>query len=332
LFQHWEDRSPSSVYEELAVFKKESNVRGVYQRLGLNVPASTSASSVTVTKLVLIISNWSFVRDNKTNPRKIKCTSQDVTVGLKLASSSFRTAPPTDQKRQPYDFDKNGLVMPYPAFLSLMRNKEFTEGYIKKIKDHYTRDTGDRLVRPEQAGSSTSSKKPSKPSAATLRRQYAEAFPELADSSEGLDNANSRKKKKQPQVRVKPARGGDREASGDSEISESEPDEEKKARDESNYSSSNSSTEGEEEEEEERSNKRTGENEEEEEAEEEEEEEEEDDRTKRVVPIEEKSSDQKKASSSSRSKGKTVAASKVVKAPAKTIKSNRRSVKQARKK
>lgn len=190
LFQSWEDRSPSSVYEELSVYKTE---RVSHQRDGYRRSSQAETTSTVVTKLVLIISNWSFVRDNKTNPKKIKCTNQDVTIALKLASSFFRTAPPTDQKRQPYDFDKTGLIMPYSAFLSLLRNKDFTDGYIKKIRDHYARDTGDRTVGTPKHRDEGLKKKAVKPSATTLRRQYAEAFPELADADSPQSDARKKK-------------------------------------------------------------------------------------------------------------------------------------------
>lgn len=269
-----------------------------------------------MTKLVLIISNWSFVRDNKTNPRKIKCTSQDVTIGFKLASSSFRTAPPTDQKRQPYDFDKNGLVMPYPAFLSLMRNNEFTEGYIKKIKDHYARDTGDRLLRPDSSGASVTSKKASKPSAATLRRQYAEAFPELADSSVV---AGTEKVKNRPKTKVK-AVNADNISTGDSESSDSEEEEGKKRSKEADQSD-DSNTDKEEEEEE----AEIEEADEEEEEGEEEEEENEGEGKKRLLET-------KNAGENSKStRKKATAAPKALKKSASPIKTNRRTVKPARK-
>ena len=170
--QTWEERSPSTVYEELCVFRKEK------KNTDKSVKGGTSVANV-ITKLVLILSNWSFVRDNKENPQKIKCSLHNVTVGLKLASTEFRS--PNKQQHQQdynqqYDFDKNGLVLPYPAFLSLLKDSSFVDEFMTKVEQRYITDTGDNLTK--AAGSGSKKKVPPK---ASLRRQYDEAFPELRD-------------------------------------------------------------------------------------------------------------------------------------------------------
>ena len=176
-FQNWEERSPSAIYEEISVYRKETRGKSENSR------GEKRKQENIITKLVLIISNWSFVRDNKANPRKIRCTNQDVTIGLKLASSAFRTGR-LDDRRQPYDFDKNGLVLPYAAFLSLIKSTDFTSAYINKVKDHYEEDTGERLSTPVTGTGR------SQPSAAAVRRRYAEAFPELAEPTATVAAAN----------------------------------------------------------------------------------------------------------------------------------------------
>lgn len=133
-----------------------------------------------ITKLVLIISNWSFVRDNANNRRRIKCTAQDVTIGLKLSSTDFRSGSSQQTNKTGYDFDKNGLTLPYSAFLSLLKDENFTDDYMTKVKTRYTSDTGDSLSEVSETSQKVRPKVPV--SASSLRRKYADAFPELQES------------------------------------------------------------------------------------------------------------------------------------------------------
>ena len=163
---NWEQRSPSSINEEISVYRT----------------TSAKTSSTVVTKLILIISNWGFVRDHKYTPGKVRCTKQDVTIGFKLASSAFRpsAASTSGARKDDYHFDKNGLVLPYAAFLALLKSESFTDDYIGKVWKQYLVETGDKSSL--QRDSPNKGKK--KTSAASLRRQCAAAFPELEDSDE----------------------------------------------------------------------------------------------------------------------------------------------------
>jgi hypothetical protein len=150
--------------------------------------------------LVLILSNWSFVRDNKETKHSVRCSLHDVTVGFKISSSEFRSStakPPNPQN--PYDFDKNGLILPYPAFLSLAKDHSFAADFMKKVQSRYTADTGikDFLPSPSSSSSSTAAAtaaKADRPAGGltkrTLRRKYNVAFPEL-EEEERVDGQRS---------------------------------------------------------------------------------------------------------------------------------------------
>ena len=143
----------------------------------------TKAVTVT-TKLILIVSNWGFVRDNKDIPEKRRCTVHDVAIGLKLASSSFRpqgSASGTKNSTCPYDFDSHGATIPYPAFLSLIKDEEFTRDFICKVRRRYEDDTGLSALATRAGNKKTQATSKDSSWQANLRRRMLEQFPELAD-------------------------------------------------------------------------------------------------------------------------------------------------------
>ena len=199
-FQTWEERSPSTIYEELCVYRKEKAAGGDNTGTGWNKKGRANGSTATknvITRLVLILSNWSFVRDHKENPQKVKCSLHNVTVGLKLSSTEFRSGAKRDPNQQ-YDFDKNGLILPYPAFLSLLKDSAFVDDFMTKVEKRYIADTGDILGKknpPATSAAATSGSRKKPPTTASLRRQYDEAFPELLDSEENdLDEGGKKKR------------------------------------------------------------------------------------------------------------------------------------------
>ena len=143
----------------------------------------TKAVTVT-TKLILIVSNWGFVRDNKDIPEKRRCTVHDVAIGLKLASSSFRpqgSASGTKNSTCPYDFDSHGATIPYPASLSLIKDEEFTRDFICKVRRRYEDDTGLSALATRAGNKKTQATSKDSSWQANLRRRMLEQFPELAD-------------------------------------------------------------------------------------------------------------------------------------------------------
>lgn len=145
----------------------------------------TKRVSIT-TKLVLIVSNWGFVRDNKDLPEKVRCTAHDVAIGLKLASSQFRpegsSSGGTKTSTCPYDFDAHGAVIPYPAFLSLLKDETFTRDFIGKIRKRYEADTGLSALATKAGAKKVQENDKGAAWQVSLRQKLAQQFPELEDS------------------------------------------------------------------------------------------------------------------------------------------------------
>lgn len=62
---------------------------------------------------------------------------KDLHVSLKLSSTVFKTAEASDAS---FHFDKNGWVVPYPALIGLLNDREF-EKFLNKVYDKYTEET-----------------------------------------------------------------------------------------------------------------------------------------------------------------------------------------------
>lgn len=96
-------------------------------------------------ELVLIISNWRFVRDVQSKPVCV-CKAEHCTVGFKLSSSEFQSRAVKNGEASgnggEFNFDKHGAVMPYSAFLTLLNDVGLTNAFIQKIKDRYELDEG----------------------------------------------------------------------------------------------------------------------------------------------------------------------------------------------
>jgi len=149
----------------------------------------------------LIISNWSFVRDNKQNPNKIRCTKQDVTIAFKLASTAFRSSSTSDRNGD-YDFDKHGWNLPYAAFLALMKTPAFTHDFMGKIQQCYNADHDAVTSLSPATLSSAAAPGKKKPDTNILRRRCADAFPELDDD---YDLPTDKKKKKESAATLAPS-------------------------------------------------------------------------------------------------------------------------------
>ena len=134
---------------------------------------------------MLIVSNWGFVRDNKDFPSKVRCTPHDVAIGFKLASSQFRptgAAGGTKNSTCPYDFDAHGATLPFPAFLSLIKDSSFTEDFIRKIRRRYEADTGLSALATRAGNKKSDEGERGVAWQAGLRQKLVEQFPELSES------------------------------------------------------------------------------------------------------------------------------------------------------
>ena len=162
----------------MSVFQKEATVpAGARTKKEKKVNVTT--------KLVLIVSNWGFVRDNKDFPSKVRCTPHDVAIGFKLASSQFRptgAAGGTKNSTCPYDFDAHGATLPFPAFLSLIKDSAFTEDFIRKIRRRYEADTGLSALATRAGNKKSDEGERGVAWQAGLRQKLVEQFPELSES------------------------------------------------------------------------------------------------------------------------------------------------------
>jgi hypothetical protein len=119
-------------------------------------------------QLVLSISNWHFNRDKQHLKFGPKCKLEDVCISIKLSSTAFApstqvgasfsanqndemaseisaddlsilTSPSTDDSC--FNFDKNGVIIPYFAFVSLMDDASFQQ-YLKKVVEKFEETEG----------------------------------------------------------------------------------------------------------------------------------------------------------------------------------------------
>ena len=92
-----------------------------------------------VTKLIVIISTWHFTRDNE-NIESPTIYPSDCTVQFKYSSSEFQAQTGEETlDGSGFNFDKNGLIFPYPVFVNLMKSHKF-QHYIKNCVEHRAKD------------------------------------------------------------------------------------------------------------------------------------------------------------------------------------------------
>lgn len=81
------------------------------------------------TKLVVVLSNYHFNRAGQQEQQQRggfeRCTPQDCSVGLKFSSTDFASKEGSEDDER--YFDKHGLLIPYPAFVSLLGSRDFNE-------------------------------------------------------------------------------------------------------------------------------------------------------------------------------------------------------------
>ena len=94
---------------------------------------NSSVQQMGLSQLVLIVNNWSFVRDNQHSSNVRECQLSDFQVQLKISSSAFknRSNPSID-----FHFDKNAANFPYDSFVQVMRSG-LTKSYIRDVREMY---------------------------------------------------------------------------------------------------------------------------------------------------------------------------------------------------
>ena len=119
-------RSPISDYIPLSSYSFNESVAGSRKRK----PGKSET--------VLIINNWHFNRDvlEMTNPTA--CLPENCSVQIKVSSSAFMVNDGTSEK---YNFDKNGAIIPYPAFVWMCDDgKDELESMIEEILTLHKKD------------------------------------------------------------------------------------------------------------------------------------------------------------------------------------------------
>jgi hypothetical protein len=95
-----------------------------------------------LTELILTISNWHFVRDTQARRDGPTCKLEDCTISLKLSSTVFKTSEDDlGVEDKNHNFDKNGAVIPYSAFVSLMQQEDFIT-YLSQVRVKYESTEG----------------------------------------------------------------------------------------------------------------------------------------------------------------------------------------------
>lgn len=109
------------------------------------------------TKLILGISNWHFNRDTQHLVEAPQCKVEDVNISLKFASTAFNaeetggaygrgqtastSAASSTVASTQLKFDKNGVTIPYVAFVYLLEQESFHQ-YMVKIRTLYEQKEG----------------------------------------------------------------------------------------------------------------------------------------------------------------------------------------------
>lgn len=99
-------------------------------------------------------------------------------------SSSVFKSPDSESSvnGEDFHFDRNGIILPYAAFVSLMVCPGFTGDYMQRVKSLYEKDKKVRLD--PQPSSNVKVSKQTKKAAALTRKALAEAFEELRPDPE----------------------------------------------------------------------------------------------------------------------------------------------------
>ena len=97
-----------------------------------------------LSELILSLTNFWFIRKHQENRKPVEATPKDLHASLKIASTLFKSpqANPAKFNRRDHYFDKNGLIVPYPALQALLADDDFA-AYLKAIKQKYEDDVDD---------------------------------------------------------------------------------------------------------------------------------------------------------------------------------------------
>ena len=123
-----QQRSPISEYIPLSKHDSQEFYSG-----GLRRKRNVSS------QILLIVNNWHFNRDVMTMSKPTKCCPEDCSIQIKLSSSAFKGDAKGEGEN--YHWDKNGLVLPYSAFVWMCdEGKEEISAIMSEIQRLYNID------------------------------------------------------------------------------------------------------------------------------------------------------------------------------------------------
>lgn len=107
-----------------------------------STPAKPPLNTPTKTHLVLLLSNYTWLKERLEHCGPAITVKEDFYVSIKLASDSFRYGEQSDEllKYQGYLYDSNGFSLSYGDFKELLLNKNLTYIFGPTVRRRYLED------------------------------------------------------------------------------------------------------------------------------------------------------------------------------------------------
>lgn len=89
----------------------------------------------------MIIGNWRFVQNQTASQLDVRpCKLDDFYIGFKLSCTSFKSQKSTEEKN--YHFDRNGVQIPLPAFVDLLRDDHIGfKNFLSEVRYEFVKDS-----------------------------------------------------------------------------------------------------------------------------------------------------------------------------------------------
>lgn len=107
-----------------------------------------SESKQGLSKVVLALSNWSWVQDIKERSEKnFRCDPSDFSISFKISSTDFKNPEKTNDSH--LYFDKQGALLKYSDFFLLLKNSQFLD-FISTVKQKFENPPDDSKLSPDE--------------------------------------------------------------------------------------------------------------------------------------------------------------------------------------
>jgi len=164
LTKRWNDKygKDANLLDDRSSFQEYIPIASHQKLIGNGGDRKTKSSMIVGdktldTELLLVLSNWRFLRDIEHQRALAICRTEDCTVGLKFTSSAFKWkesaaasavgdegGETTNQSSQ-YPFDRNGVTFPYQTFIALLSDHAVTNVFMQNVKRRYEDETGETI-------------------------------------------------------------------------------------------------------------------------------------------------------------------------------------------